>query len=145
VTLTRCRRRGRSHPDGGAIAVELVILFPMILLVIALVAAYGRLALVNGTFDSGVRDAARAATQERSADAAGAAAREALVRAVEQASLPCLDSLEVDPILVFEPGEPVTVTARCSYPMDDLAVGMPGSVTVEASFSSPLDPNRGTR
>ncbi len=46
---------------------------------------------------------------------------------------------------MFVPGQPVTVTARCSYPMDDLAVGMPGSVTVEATFSSPLDPNRGVR
>ncbi len=147
MTSWRRRARGRRRPggEGGAISVELVILFPMILLVIALVAAYGRLALVNGTFDSGVRDAARAATQERSAAEAEVAAREALVRAVEEASLPCLDSLEVDPIAVFVPGEPVVVTARCSYPMDDLAVGMPGSVTVEASFASPLDPNRGTR
>ncbi len=96
---TRPRRR-----EAGAISVELVILFPMILLVIALVAAYGRLALVNGTFDSGVRDAARAATQERSAETAEVAARDALVRAVEESSLPCLDSLELDPIVVFVPG-----------------------------------------
>ena len=140
----RCLAR-RPRRDDGAIAIELVILFPMILLVIALVAAYGRLALVNGTFDAGVRDAARAATQARDAEGAQDAARAALVQSVQEASLPCLDSLEVDPIPVFRPGEAVTVTARCSYPLDDLAIGMPGSVTVEASFSSPLDPNRGVR
>jgi len=140
----RCLAR-RPRRDDGAIAIELVILFPMILLVIALVAAYGRLALVNGTFDAGVRDAARAATQARDAEGAHAAARAALVQSVQEASLSCLDSLEVDPIPVFRPGEAVTVTARCSYPLDDLAIGMPGSVTVEASFSSPLDPNRGVR
>ncbi len=142
--MRRPGRPGRRR-DRGAISIELVILFPMVLLVIALVAAYGRLALVNGTFDSGVRDAARAATQARDADSARQAARDTLVRAVEEASLPCLDSLEVDPVPVFEPGQPVTITARCSYPLDDLAAGMPGSVTVETSFASPLDPNRGVR
>ncbi len=115
----------------------------MMLLLIALVAAYGRLGLVNGNFDAGVRDATRSATQARDGADAQVVAEEALRTALVQVSQPCLDSLEVDPIQVFEPGRPVTVTARCSYPLSDLAAGMPGSVTVEASFSSPLDPNRG--
>jgi hypothetical protein len=137
--------RRRRSGDGGAVAIELVIIFPMMLLLIALVAAYGRLGLVNGNFDSGVRDATRAATQARDSTDAQAVAEEALIEALAGVSKPCLDSLEVDPIPVFEPGRAVTVTARCSYPLSDLAVGMPGSVTVEAEFSSPLDPNRGVR
>lgn len=135
----------RPRGEAGAIAIELVILFPMMLLLIALLAAYGRLGLVNGNFDSGVRDATRSATQARDAADAQLAAEQALRTALAQVSAPCLDSLEVDPIPVFEPGRAVTVTARCSYPMSDLAVGMPGSVTLEAEFSSPLDPNRGVR
>ncbi len=137
--------RRRTSTDDGAIAIELVILFPMMLLLIALVAAYGRLGLVNGNFDSGVRDATRSATQARDAGDAQRVAEQALRTAIQGISKPCLDTLEVDPIPVFEPGRPLTVTARCSYPMSDLAVGMPGSVTLESEFSSPLDPNRGVR
>lgn len=137
--------RDGGAKDNGAIAIELVILFPMLLLLIALVTAYGRLGLVNGNFDSGVRDAARSATQARDASDAQQVAEQALRAALTETSLPCLDSLEVDPIPVFEPGRPVTVTARCSYALSDLAVGMPGSVTVQSEFSSPLDPNRGVR
>ncbi len=137
------RRHGAR--DGGAIAIELVILFPMLLLLIALMAAYGRLGLVNGNFDSGVRDATRSATQARDAGDAQRVAEQALRTAIQGISRPCLDTLEVDPIPVFEPGRPLTVTARCSYPLSDLAVGMPGSVTLESEFTSPLDPNRGVR
>ena len=48
--------------------------------------------------------------------------------------------------VAFRAGYPVTVDARCTYPVGDLGLpGVPGSVRVSSSFTSPVDPNRGVQ
>jgi hypothetical protein len=135
--------RRRPAGDAGALAVELVVIIPAILLLLALVYAYGRVAAVNGTFEAGVRDAARAATQARSAEQARDVARASLERALATGFGPCLDSLEVVVPAPYQAGFVVTVEASCRYPLRDIGVpGAPGTVRLESAFSSPLDPNR---
>jgi Flp pilus assembly protein TadG len=129
--------------DDGSMAVEMVIVIPVLLLLVALVFAYGRAAQVNGTLQAGVRDAARTASQAR--DQLDAQTRaEAVVReALGPGATGCQNTLQLDPV-TFQLDVPVTVTARCSYPLNDLGLpGAPGSITASATFSSPLDPNRG--
>lgn len=136
----------RGADDDGTLAVELVIVIPMLLLLISLVFAYGRVAQANGTLESGVRDAARSASQARDAADAQDVAERVIRTAVGPGATGCLATLAIDPIQVFEPGFPVTVTATCRYPMGDLGLpGLPGSVRSRSTFSSPLDPNRGVR
>jgi Flp pilus assembly protein TadG len=124
-------------------AIEMVIATPLLLLLVALVFAYGRAAQVNGTLQAGVRDAARSATQARNAADARQRAEAVIRDALGPGATGCQNTLQVDPIQ-FQLDLPVTVTARCSYPLNDLGLpGAPGSITASATFSSPLDPNRG--
>jgi Flp pilus assembly protein TadG len=124
-------------------AIEMVIATPLLLLLVALVFAYGRAAQVNGTLQAGVRDAARSASQARNATEARQRAEAVIRSALGPGSTGCQNTLQVDPVQ-FQFDVPVTVTARCSYPLTDLGLpGAPGSISADASFSSPLDPNRG--
>jgi hypothetical protein len=132
--------------DAGMIALEVVIAAPVLLLLLALVFAYGRVAQVNGTLEAGVRDAARSATQARSAADAQQRAEQVIRQSLGPGATDCLATLVVEPITVFEAGFPVRVTASCRYPLSDLGLpGVPGSVTTRSTFLSPLDPNRGVR
>lgn len=147
----------RSRTDRGALAIEYVILAPMILLVFALIWTYGRRAEVNGTLDAGTRDAARVATQARTFDDAKSGADRVVRDEVGTGSRSCLDSLQVTvtttapgqdaPTNGFQPGDTVTVDTRCSFSISDLlgVPGTPGELAVRATFSSILDPNRGVR
>jgi Flp pilus assembly protein TadG len=137
----------RPRGEGGSIAVELVFLMPLFLLLLALLYGYGRVAQVNGTMEAGTRDAARSASQARSAAEAEQAAERAVLSSLGAAGAACRDTLEVrlrDG--VFRAGFPVTVEATCTYPLGDLGLpGVPGTVQVSSSFTSPVDPNRGVR
>ncbi|WP_432487151.1 TadE/TadG family type IV pilus assembly protein [Kineococcus sp. SYSU DK018] len=133
---------GRSRrDDSGSAALEFTLVAPVLLLLVALLLAYARVAQVSATLDAGVRDAARTATQSRSADDARRRSGEVVRTAVGPGD--CADSVVVDPVERFVPGVAVTVSARCTYSLADLGLpGFPGSVTVRSTFSSPLDPNR---
>ncbi|WP_432511197.1 TadE/TadG family type IV pilus assembly protein [Kineococcus sp. SYSU DK001] len=127
--------------DEGSLALEFTLVAPVLLLLIALLLACARVSTNSATLDTGVRDAARAATTSRSADAAAQRAFAVVQAAVGPGD--CADSLVVEPVTEFTAGRPVTITARCTYPVADLGLpGLPGSLTVSSSFSSPLDPNR---
>lgn len=131
---------GRAREEGS-IALEFTLVAPALLLLIALLLAYARVGQFSGTLDAGVRDAARSATLSRSAAAAQQQAVLVITAAVGPG--PCADSLLVEPLPRFVPGEPVTVSASCRYPVADLGLpGAPGSLQARSSFSSPLDPNR---
>lgn len=137
----------RLRGDDGSIAVELVFLMPLFLLLLALLYGYGRVAQVNGTMEAGTRDAARSASQARSAAEAEQAAERAVLSSLGAGGQACRDTLEVSLRGgVFRAGFPVTVEASCTYPLGDLGLpGVPGTVEVTSSFTSPVDPNRGVR
>jgi TadE-like protein len=128
--------------DRGSLSVELVFLVPMLLLMLALVYGFARVAQTNQTFEAGVRDAARAATQARSMTQALQVAEESLRTSLGPGATDCLDTLDVDIPGGYRAGYIVTVDASCSYSLGDLVPGIPGNVQVTASFASPLDPNR---
>ncbi len=113
--------RAGGARDAGSIALEFTLVAPALLLLLAFLLACARYTSAGATLDAGVRDAARAATTSRSADAqqrATAVVRGALAPGA------CADSLVVDPLPEFVAGRPVTVTARCTVPVGDL--GLPG-------------------
>jgi len=134
------RRRGET----GSLAIEMAMIAPGLLLIFALIFAYGRAAQVNGTLESGTRDAARSVTIARSYDEALERANAVLLDALASAPQSCQDSMRLRIVGEYEPGEPVTVEAQCTYELSDLGLpGAPGDITAESSFTSMLDPYRG--
>lgn len=134
----------RERTEAGSLAVEMAMIAPGLLLIFALIFAYGRAAQVNGTLESGTRDAARSVTMARSYDDARDRANAVLLDAMKDAPQSCQNSLDVRITGDYEPGQPVTVTVRCTYDLSDLGLpGAPGTLTSESSFTSMLDPYRG--
>ncbi len=136
--------RGR---DAGNAALELVILAPVILFLLGLVIAAGRTSVAQGSVAAAARDAARQASISLTPGAAQTAALSSARAALNQ------DGLNCDPVVTVNVtgfgvpvGEPATVqaTVTCRVSLSNLVVpGMPGSKTLNATFTSPLDPYRG--
>ena len=138
--MTGLRRRAES----GSLAVEMAMVAPGLLLIFALIFAYGRAAQVNGTLESGTRDAARSVTLARSYDDALVRANTVLADAMKDAPQSCQDTLTLKIVGDYAPGEPVTVDADCTYDISDIGLpGAPGTLNAQSSFTSMLDPNRG--
>ncbi len=136
--------RQPARDERGSLAVEMAMITPAILLVFGLIFAYGRVSQVNGTLESGTRDAVRSATMARSVDEARDRARAAIRDAIRATPQACQDSVQVDVVGDFVPGEPITLEAECTYGLSDIGLpGAPGTVTAHSSFTSMLDPYRG--
>ncbi len=138
-----------GHPGGedrGSLTVELVVLTPVLLLVILVVAVFGRVAQARQQVVEAARAAAEAAAVEP--DPASATAASDLDATVGFAGHPhsCSARQVVTDTSHFFPGGFVTVTVVCSVPLADVSVpGLPGSTSVRASSTSPIDPYRSVR
>jgi Flp pilus assembly protein TadG len=139
------------HPgrrdDAGNAALELVILAPVILFFLGLVIAAGRTSVAQGSVAAAARDAARQASISLTPAAAETAALSSAQAALGQDGLNCDPVVRVNVAGFGVPvGEPATVqaTVTCRVSLSNLLVpGMPGSRTLRATFTSPLDPYRG--
>jgi Flp pilus assembly protein TadG len=139
--------RVSRDPERGDAALELIILAPVLLALIALVIAAGRISIARGSVDAAARDAARQASLARSPGEARIAAELSAQAALRQDGLDCTPAVSVDTygfsVQVGEPAQ-VRATVSCQVPLSDLVVpGLPGSVTLSYTFTSPLDPYRG--
>lgn len=139
------RRRvvgGADAAERGSMSVEMIVLVPVLLLIVMIAVAGGRLVSAEGMVQAAARDAARAASIERSAGEADAAARRSLA-AADTANAQCSGGVDVGG---FGRGGTVTVTVRCRVELSDLGlVFLPGATTVSASSTAPVDTWRGTR
>jgi Flp pilus assembly protein TadG len=139
-------RPGRGH-DAGNAALELVILAPVLLFLLGLVIAAGRTSVAQGSVAAAARDAARQASISLTPGAAQTAALSSAEAALDQDGLTCDPVVHVNVTGFGVPvGEPATVqaTVSCRVSLSSLLVpGMPGSRTLYATFTSPLDPYRG--
>jgi Flp pilus assembly protein TadG len=136
--------RRRSRSESGSLAIEMAMVAPGLLLIFGLIFAYGRAGQVNGTLESGTRDAARSVTLARSYDDALDRADAVVRDAIADTPQACQNSLVVEIQGDYEPGEPVTVATHCTYGLSDLGLpGAPGTLTARSSFTSMMDPYRG--
>lgn len=137
----------RPTGDRGSVSLELAVLGPALLLLLSFAIWAGRTQIA----DNAVQEAARAAAREASiAVDAGTAVSRATAQAqatLAAQNLNCQSmNVHVD-ISGFttplgESGD-VTVLIDCTLGMTDLlAPGLPGSVQVSASFTSPVDAYR---
>ena len=133
--------------ERGSVSVELVLLAPAFLLLLSFAVVAGRAQIAEGAVQEAARAAAREASLARDADTAAALAGTQAERTLATQDVRCQTTrVEVDTAgFAAPPGRPgdVAVTIACVVGMADLlAPGLPGSVTVEAVFTSPVDAYR---
>ena len=132
--------------DAGNAALELVVLAPALALLLGLVIAAGRTSIAQNSMAAAARDAARQASISLTAKDAQSAASSSAQAALSKDGLHCTPHVTIDTSGFSVPaGQPaqVTATVSCTVPLSDLLVpGLPGSKTLTATFTSPLDPFR---
>jgi Flp pilus assembly protein TadG len=141
----RSGRRWRD--DRGSESVELAILLPVGLLVLAMLVIGARIALAGDRISGVAGIAARDASLARSAATAQQMAAASATDALADRNLHCADvQVTVDTSgFSSAPGAPaaVTVAVACTVDLSDIGVaGLPGSRTLRATATSPLDPAR---
>ncbi len=133
--------------ERGSVSVELALLAPALLLLVSFAVLAGRTQIAEGAVEEAARAAAREASLARDGGTAAALAGAQAERTLAAQDLRCRrTSVDVDTAgFSAPPGQPgdVTVTIACVVGMTDLlAPGLPGAVTVEAAFTSPVDAYR---
>ncbi|BBH67112.1 membrane protein [Actinoplanes sp. OR16] len=138
----------RRRRDAGSASVELAILAPVILGLVALTVYAGRVTLARQAVDAAAFDAARTASIARTEGAARSTGRSAGLSTLGSLGLSCrsrdvsINASEFDK----DPGEAGTVSARVSCTVDGSDLGLPGiplRTRLTGTFTSPLDTYRG--
>lgn len=122
-------------------SVEIVLITPLLVAFLLLVVAFGRYVAVRGEVEAASRDAVRAASLERDLGSAREAATQ-----TANASLGGRWACEAVGLSgEFVAGGTIETELSCRVPVDDLGLlGLPGTVSVRASSSAPLDIYRRT-
>ncbi|WP_327713698.1 pilus assembly protein (plasmid) [Streptomyces sp. NBC_00464] len=142
------RLRAALRRDRGSYAVETAVLAPVMIALLLLMVAFGRVTDADGAVDSAARAAARAASLERDAGSAQTKAQAAASRSLEGEGITCrTSSVTVDTAgysLDIGADANVTATIACTADLSDIGLpGLPGSKTLRASWTSPIDTYRG--
>jgi len=138
---------GGPGVDGASAAVELLLVTPLILGVIAVIVFGGRVWVARQAVASSAAEAARTASIARTAAQARAGAAAGAAQTLADQDVHCLtQTVQVDLTGFTAPvGTPASVSATvtCVVDLADLAVpGIPGRQTVTATMTSPLDTYR---
>lgn len=141
------RPPGRTHADRGSYALETAVLAPVLIAILLLMVAFGRVTDAEGSVDAAAHAAARAASLERDATTAQSAAQEAVTRSLDGDGVTCqASSVAVDTSgFATDVGEAATVTAtiECTANLSDIGLpGLPGAKTITSSWTSPIDTYR---
>lgn len=129
--------------EEGSFSVELVVLAPVLVLLVAFVVILGRVSLAKGQ----VTDAARAGAQAGAASASGDQAQSAAAQAVSSTltgeHLTCAQLGVLADAAGFRPGGSISVQVACTVSDAQVALpGLPGSQTLHAQVTAPIDPFR---
>lgn len=150
-TAGRLRLLGWARGDrgeGGGSALEVVLLAPLVLLCGLLIVAGYRYAVNQQTINSAAASAARAATQQTTAEQAQGVALEQAAAALAAGDVSCQTvSVDVDTSgFASIPGTAASVSATitCQVSMADLSAvpNLPGTITLTGRAVSPLDVHR---
>ncbi|MEU8314999.1 TadE/TadG family type IV pilus assembly protein [Micromonospora sp. NPDC049033] len=131
----------------GSVSIEMAVVAPAVVALLAGVVIGGRVNIARQALEAAAYDAARTASLARTAGEANAQALAAANSTLDAQGLSCASvNVTVSTAGFGVPvGQPATVTAtvRCTATFSDVALpGMPGTVPLSASFTSPLDTYR---
>lgn len=141
------RRELACRDDRGSESVELAILLPIGILILAMLVVGARIALAGDRISGVAGIAARDASLARSAADAQSIATSSATTALSSDDLHCTDiRVTVDTSgFAAAPGTAaaITVNVWCTVDLSDIGVsGLPGSKTLHDQATSPLDPAR---
>ncbi|MGW6859181.1 TadE/TadG family type IV pilus assembly protein [Streptomyces xanthophaeus] len=140
-------RLAAARQDRGSETIAAAIVTPLLLMLLCLGIAGGRIVTSGAKIDAAAEDAARAASISRTSAGAQAEASAAAARSLDDQGIHCAStSTSVDTsglaVPVGQVGT-VTVTISCTVPMGDLLLpGVPGSKTLTSRFTSVVDAYR---
>ena len=141
-------RRPLGHlgaASSGAVAAELVLLTPLLLLMLLFVVALGRVVSARMEIDGAAAQAARAASIARSPTTASAMAQQTATSALGADRVTCANLAVSTDTADFVPGGEVTVTVTCTVDLADLlGLRLPASQTLSSTSMSVLDRYRAT-
>ncbi|MFD7555205.1 TadE/TadG family type IV pilus assembly protein [Streptomyces sp. NPDC059835] len=137
----------RLREDRGSEAIATAIVVPLLLMLLCMAIAGGRIVTSGAKVDAAAEDAARAASISRTYGSAQAEAAAAAARSLNDQGIRCSStSTSIDSSGLAVPlGQvgTVTVTISCTVPLSDLLLpGVPGSKTMTSSFTSVVDAYR---
>ena len=126
--------------ESGAVAAELVLLTPLLIVLVLFVVALGRLASARLDVDGAAAQAARAASIATDPTSATAMANETATAALGADHVTCAD-LRVDTDTArFAPGGSVAVTVTCTVGLSDLTgLRLPAAESVTSTATSVVD------
>ncbi|MCL7455968.1 pilus assembly protein [Micromonospora sp. MSM11] len=135
------------HGQRGSVSIEMAVVTPAVLALLAGAVIGGRVNIARQALEAAAYDAARTASLARAAGEANEQALAAADSTLDAQGLSCtgLDVTVSAAGFGVPVGQPATVTARvsCTATFSDVALpGMPGTVSLNASFTSPLDTYR---
>lgn len=138
---TRHRRIRSTHGEHGSATAELVLLTPVLILFVLFLVGLGRLAHARALVGDAAAQAARAATLEYfSPTQAANSAQQTAADALRSAGLACTSQTTNVDTDNDHPGGSITVTLQCRVDLSTVtAAGFPGSDTLQATFTSPVD------
>ncbi|MFF3517380.1 TadE/TadG family type IV pilus assembly protein [Streptomyces sp. NPDC002573] len=136
---------GQDDGERGSAAVELVLVTPLLLLVLLVVVAFGRLADARLIVADAAHQAARAASLARTDKDARALAEGAASAALREAGASCTRPSIRLSTGGLTPGATVTAQVSCTTELGDLTrTGLPGHVRLADSAFSVVDTFRST-
>jgi Flp pilus assembly protein TadG len=124
-------------------SLELAILTPAVIVMLMLVVGFGRVTHARQLVDQAAAAAARAASLTSAPGPATVAARDMAATTLAQAGIACRTLTTSVDVSAFRPGGQVSATIDCTADLSALAsAGMPGSITLTATRTAPLEPLR---
>jgi Flp pilus assembly protein TadG len=136
-----------SNQEQGSATIEAVIGVPAFLLFVLLIIAAGRIAVARQAVEASAAEAARSASISRTQHQAKTDGASGAAISLRNQGVRCASQrIDIDTSGFAAPvGTPakVTVTVTCIADLSDLCIpGLPGSRTMTATMSSPVDTYR---
>ena len=131
--------------DRGSLSLELSLLVPVLIVVVAFMVGAATLGRVRSDLDDAAWEAARAASLARSGTDADAAARHAVERRFAAERWSCGSQLVNVDTSRFEPGGTVEVEVSCDVRLADAGLFLPGATHLRSRAAEPLERYRAVR
>ena len=131
--------------ERGSLSLELCLLIPVLLLVVAFIAGAAMLVGARSDLDDAAWEAARSASLSRSGADAAFAARQAVERRLASERWACgSQTVNVDTSR-FEPGGMVAVEVSCTVRLAEAGLFLPGATHLRSRAAEPLERLRAVR
>ncbi len=149
-TWARALNRSERWDEHGSMAIEAAIGVPAFGLFLAMIILGGRIEIAKQTVEAAAYEAARAASIERTQGEGISAGRSAAKISLHNQNVHCTSTaLTVNAAAFNAPlgtTAQVTATVTCTVDVSDLSIpGVPGTRTITATASSPVDAYRERR